>query len=76
MAERSAMKEFNMKDYVKTKTIIRYTIIWDLLAETLKIDQKVYIQDLLESKRMTLCHLTVLPVKASLALFVDQTDDH
>lgn len=31
-----------MKDLGKAKTIIGWDIIWDLLAKTLKINQKAY----------------------------------
>ena len=47
------MKEFSMKDLDKAKTIIRWEITQELSLDTLKIDQKGYIQDLFESKEMT-----------------------
>ena len=70
------MKEFNMKDLGEVKTIIGWEITQDLATVTLKIDQKGYIQDLLESKGMTSCHPTVLPVKAGSNLFLDQAGNH
>ena len=45
------MNEFNMKDLGEAKKIIRWEITQDLKASTLKIDQKRYIKDLLESKK-------------------------
>lgn len=47
------MKEFSMKDLGDTKTIIRWEITYGLLVETLKIDQKIYIKDLLESEEIS-----------------------
>lgn len=70
------MKVFNMKDLREAKTIIGWEITCDLQARTLKIDQKGYIQDLLDSEGMSLCHLTVLPMKASSTLALDQAGDH
>ena len=35
-----------------------------------------YIQDLLESEKMSLCHLIVLPMKAGSSLTLDQAGDH
>lgn len=46
------------------------------MAGTLKIDQKGYIRDLLESEGMTSCHPTALPVKADSFFFMDQVGDH
>ena len=65
-----------MKDLGEAKKIIGWDITRDLKADTLKIDQKRYIQDLLESKGMTSYHSTVLPVKAGSTLFLDQAGDH
>ena len=68
------MREFNMKDLGKAKKIIG----WEITREKgiLKIDQKGYIRDLLESEGMTLCHATVVPVKAGSTLILDQAEDH
>lgn len=54
------MKEFSIKNLGKAKTIIGSEITQDFLADTLKIDQKEYIQGLLESKGIILYHLTIL----------------
>lgn len=55
--------EFNIKDLGEAKTIIGWEITRDLQAETLKIDQKKYIQDLLESEGMSSCHPIVFLIK-------------
>ena len=70
------MKEFNIKDLGKAKTIIGWEITQDLQAGTFKIDQKGYIRNLLEAEGMSSCHPTVLPMKAGSALFLDQAGDH
>ena len=70
------MREFSMKDLGEVKTIIGWEITQDLAAGTLRIDQKGYIRDLLESEAMTSCHPTVLPVKTGSTLLLDQAGDH
>lgn len=45
-------------------------------AETLKIDQKEYIQDLLEAEGMTLCHVTILFMKTGLFISMNQVDNY
>lgn len=70
------IQEFNMKDLGEAKTIIGWEITRDLQAKTLKIDQKGYIRDLLESEGMSSCHPTVLPMKAGSSLTLDQAGDH
>lgn len=76
MATRSADKKIQYDRFRQGKNYYWMDIIWDLLAETLKIDQKVHIQDLLESEKMTLCYPIILPVKTGLALFLDQAGDN
>ncbi len=54
--------EFTIKDLGEAKVIIEWEITKDLEAKILKIDQKVYIRDLLESEGMSSCHPTILPI--------------
>ena len=68
------MKVFSMKDLGEAKTIIRWEITWR--ESTFKIDQKEYIQDLLEPKKMISYHLNVFLVKKSFTLFINQAGDH
>ena len=42
----------------------------------MKIDQKGYMRDLLESEGMSLCHPTVLSMKAGSFFTLDQAGDH
>ena len=48
-----------MRDLGKLKSIIGWEIIQDIQAGILKIDQKEYIQDFLESEGISLCYFTV-----------------
>ena len=48
------MNKFSMKDLGKAKKIIKWEITQDLVADTLKIDQKRYIQDLLKLENIDL----------------------
>ena len=48
----------------------------DLQAGILKIDQKKYIQDLLESEEISSCHPTMLLIKAGSSLILDQAGDY
>ena len=70
------MRQFSMKDRGEVKTIIGWEITRDFAACTLRIDQKGYIRDFLESKGMTLCHLNVFPVKTGSTLLLDQASNH
>lgn len=54
------------------KIIIGWEITQDIQARMLKIDQKAYILDLLESEKRCSCHPTVFLMKASLFLKLDQ----
>ena len=63
-----------MKDLGEAKKIIGWEITQE--KDILKIDQKGYIRDLLESERMISCHETVLPVKADSNFIPSQAEDH
>lgn len=65
-----------MKNLDEAKTIIGWEIIRELKAETLKIDRKCYIRNLLEVERMSLYYLTVFLMKVDLAFSLDQVRDH
>lgn len=70
------MKKFNIKDLGEVKTIIEWEIIQDLASNILNIDEKVYIQDLLQSKEKIFCNSTVFLVKARFTFFLDQVGNH
>lgn len=60
-----------MKSLGKATTIIGWKITRDMEARTLRINQKRYIQDLLEAKGMTSCHATVFPIEAELFISIN-----
>ena len=60
----------------EAKTIIGWEITRDLQVGRMKIDQKGYIQDLLESEGISSCHPIVLPMKAVSSLTFDQAGNH
>lgn len=66
------IKEFDIKNLGKVKKIIRWEIIQDLIVSTLKIDQKMYIQNRLEFEKMTYCQLIIFLVEAGSTLFLNQ----
>lgn len=59
----------------KAKIIIEWEITRDIQVETLKIEQKGYIQDLLKAEEMSLCHPTVFLIKAGSTFTLDQVGD-
>ena len=65
-----------MRDLSEAKTIIGWEIKQDLQAGTLQINQKGYIWNLLEAKKMSLCHPTVLPMKVGSMISFNQAGDH
>ena len=60
-----------MKDLEEAKVIIGWEITRDVQARTLKINQKAYIQDLLESEKIIFYYPTVLSMKAMSAILID-----
>lgn len=64
-----------MKDLGEAKVFIGWEITRDLQAKSLKIDQKTYIRDLLESEGMSSCHPNVVPMKAGSTILMDQVGD-
>lgn len=70
------IQEFNIKNLGKAKTIIGWEIIRDLQEKTLKVDQKKYIKDLFEFKRISSYYATGLPLKVDLSLILDEAGDH
>lgn len=67
--------EFNMMNLGEAKVIIGWEITRDLHTKKLKINQKAYIKDLLESEGMSSCHPTVLPMNASSTIPMNQAGD-
>lgn len=69
------MKKFQMKDLGEAKIIIGWEIIRVMEAGMLKINQKRYIQDLLEARKMISYHATVFFIKAGSFIYINQADN-
>lgn len=69
-------KEYNMKDLGEVCTIIGWQVIRDLKAETLKIDQSAFIQDLLESENITDYNSVNIPMKAGCFIKMSEHNDY
>lgn len=70
-SENQLSQKFNMKNLGEAKAIIKWEITQGIQAKTLKIDQKKYIQDLLESEDMSSYHPIVFPIKAGSSFIFD-----
>lgn len=57
-------KKYNIKDLDKVKTIIEWQIYLDFIAKTIKIDQSVFILDLVIKERLTKYNANILLIKA------------
>ena len=69
--KRSLTQKYDTKDLGKAKTIIEWQIQTDL-AGTMKIDQPVFIQDLIIDKSLTECNTNVIPMKID--FLIDMTE--
>lgn len=68
--------EFNMKNLGKIKVIIEQKSTRDLQVKILKIDQKTYIQDLLKTKNMSSCYLTIFLIKTVSTIPINQISNN
>ena len=68
--------EYNIKDLGEVKTIIRWQVTRDLRAGMLKIDQSVFIHDLLESENMTEYNAVAILMKAGCFIEMQEADDY
>lgn len=65
-----------MKDLSEVKTFIGWEITRDIWEKILKMDQKRYIRELLESESMSLCYPIALTMKTDLSLIFDKARNH
>lgn len=70
------IKEFDLKNFDKAKTVIEWEIIRDLQAKSLKINQKGYIWDLLEAEKMNSYYPTIFSMKVESMFSFDQVVDY
>lgn len=61
--KKSFSKEYDSKDFGKVKTIIGQQISQDIETKTMKINQSVFIQDLVIKKNPIKCNANVIPMK-------------
>lgn len=69
-------KKYEMKDLGEVKTIISCQITRDIAAHTIKIDQSVFIRDLVIKKRFTECNTNVIPMKAGSVIKIIKLDNY
>lgn len=69
-------KEYKGKNLREIQMIIRWQITRDLEARTLKIDQSIFIQDLLKSENMTNCNFINIPIKISYFIKMSKYNDY
>ena len=72
----SLAKEYDTKDLRKVKTIIRWQIHRDLAADTMKIDQSAFVQDLVIKEGLTHCNANIIPIKAGLSIEMPDPEDY
>lgn len=65
-----------MKDLREVKTIIRWQIIRDLVAGTMKIDQSAFIRNLVIEEEFTDYNANVIPIKAGSAIEMIDPEDY
>lgn len=65
------IKEFQIKDLDKAKTIIKWEITRDMDVRTLKNDRKKYISDFLETEKMISFYGIIPSIKAGYFIFMD-----
>lgn len=61
-----------MKDFGKVKTIIRWQIYEDFMARIMKINQSVFVQDLMIEKELINCNTKIILMKTDSS--IDMSD--
>ena len=59
----------------EAQIIIELWVIWDQVRQTLQIDQKAYIQTILEEEGMTNCQLILISIKSGFFITLDEPGD-
>lgn len=72
LLKQSLVEEYNMKDFRKIKTIIEWQIDWNTIADTIKVYQSAFVQDLVIDERLIDYNANIIPIKAG--LFIKMTD--
>ena len=74
--EKKLVNEYKVKYLGKAKTIIGWNITCKLAKKTLKIDQLLFIKNLLEEKNLTKYNVHNILIKAVLFIEIIESDDH
>lgn len=75
MLKRLLAKKYKMKDLEEVKTIISWQITRETAARTMKIDQLIFIRDLVSKKGLTEYNTNVIPIKAKSAIEMTKSGD-
>lgn len=71
----SFAKKYDMKDFGKVKTIIRWQIYEDFMARTMKINQSVFVKDLMIEKELINCNAKIILMKAGSSIGMSDQED-
>lgn len=70
------VEEYNMKDFKKIKTIIKWQIDWNITADTIKVYQLAFVQDLVIDERLINYNANIIPMKAGLFIKITDLEDY
>lgn len=69
-------RQYNVKDFGETKTIIGWQVTRDVERGTMKIVESAYIRDLLEEEDLSDCKSVNIPMKAGSTIDMAEPDDY
>lgn len=67
---------YNVKNLEKVNTMIDWQVIRNTKASTLKINQFIFIRDLLKNKNLSDCNFVNISMKASNIIKMNNLDDY
>lgn len=68
------LREYNMKNFEKIKTIIKWQIIREPLSNIMKIDQSIFIQDLIIDKNLSDYNANIFSIKIVFTINITEAD--
>lgn len=68
------LEEYNMKNFEKIKTIIKWQIIREPLSNIMKIDQSIFIQDLIIDKNLSDYNANIFSIKIVFTINMTEAD--
>ena len=69
-------KKYEIKDLGEVKTNIGWQIIRKPIVRTMKINQSIFIRDLVIGKGLTNCNANIIPMKANSAIEINDLEDY